>query len=147
MISSVSSSSVPLSTKIIQATGDEAKKNVVPSQTDPTIVATPENINKLTDKAEEGIQNKQQTEQAEQEAVRGLAVDVNHMQHQQALAEQYISQSTDSSESNSTLNIYDLAQQKNKADKLETIGNAAQAKDKFSDATTPDEPSYFHIQV
>jgi len=145
MINSVSSSSIPVSTRVIQSAGEAAEKNVVPSQTDPSIVATPENINKLTDKAEVRLQDKQQIEQAEQEAVRSLAVDVNQIQHQQKLVDQYISQSTESNENTASLNIYDLAQQKNTSDKIETIVNVSQAKDKFTDAITPSEPSFFHI--
>ena len=64
MINSVSSSSIPVSTRVIQSAGEAAEKNVVPSQTDPSIVATPESINKLTDKAEVRLQDKQQIEQS-----------------------------------------------------------------------------------
>ncbi|WP_440874636.1 hypothetical protein [Thalassotalea sp. PLHSN55] len=147
MINPVNTNSVPLSTRVIQSAGEAAEKNVVPGQTDPSIVATPENVNKAVDYAADGVANKQQTEQANQEAIRSLVVDVNHAQHQQDLVDQYIAQSTDTNESSPTVNVYELAQQQKKTNTIETLSNVSEAKDRFSDAITPSEPSRFHIQA
>lgn len=147
MIDTVNSSSVPLSTRIIQASGETAQNNVVPSQTDPSIIATPENINTFTDKAEDTAQTIQERAQAEQEAVRSLAVNINNQQHQQDLVEQFISQSTDSTQNSSSTSVYDATEQYQQLNNTETVGNVLKAQDQFSDAITPREPSYFHIQV
>jgi hypothetical protein len=138
---------VPLSTKIIQSTGEATEKNVVASQKDPSILATPENVNKITDRAEESVINKRQEKQTEQEALRSLAVGINQIQHQQSLIDQYIDQNSDSSENASSANIYDLIQQNDKSQKLETLSNISKAKNNYTDVITPKEPSFFHIQV
>lgn len=151
MIDSVSTNSTPITTRIIEATGDTAKQNVVPSQTDPSIVVTPESVNEFTYKAEDTYQNKQQTEQAQQDAIRNLALAVNQKQHKEDMVEQYVAQNTDSeytpNNNGSATNIYDLAQQKIISDKLDTLSTISEVKDKYSTAITPREPSFFHIEA
>lgn len=150
MINSVSASSTPLSTRVIQSAGEAAEQNVVDSQTDPSVLNTPENINTVVDAAQDGVQQRQQTQQAEQDAVRNLALEVNQYQQQQELIDIYQSQSSGADESSSNTNVYnvaDLAQNKTTAERLETAGNVIEAKDKYSDAITPSEPSFFHIQA
>ncbi len=145
MISPINSS--PISTKIIQFVGEATEKNVVESQKNPSIVATPEKVNEFTDNAQDGVQNVRQREQTEQEAVRSLAVNMSHHQHQQELVEQYISQSTGNVENKSTVNANDVVVLAQQNKKLNTIEHLTSAKNKFSDAVTPSRPPFFHIQV
>lgn len=110
-------SSQPLSSTLIQALGDKAKHNVVPSQQDPSLI-TPEDVNRAIRSAEVSLSHASEQQQAQADAKRSALVGLNGAQHQQQMIDVYLQVASDgeysaspSVSSSAALDILDQAQQ------------------------------------
>ncbi len=87
-------SSQPLTTRVINRAGEATQKNVVPSQTDPSLV-TPEEVNSAVDRADQRVDQVRETQDARRDEVRSTVVQINGQQHQQDQVDLYLSIVTD----------------------------------------------------
>lgn len=101
------SSSLPLTSRIINRAGEAAQKNVVPSQTDPTLV-TPEDVNSAVDRADERVDSVRETQDARREDARSAIVRINGQQQQQDQIDLYLSVVTDDDVNSSSVNAQAL---------------------------------------
>lgn len=102
------SSSLPLSSRIIDRAGEAAQKNVVPSQTDPTLV-TPEDVNSAVNRAGERVDDVREAQDARREDTRSAIVQINGQQQQQDQIDLYVSVATDADVDNSNTNAQALS--------------------------------------
>ncbi|MGH1373914.1 MAG: hypothetical protein ACRBBW_17880 [Cellvibrionaceae bacterium] len=98
------STSLPLTTRIINRAGEAAQKNVVPSQTDPALV-TPEEVNAAVDRADQRVDQVGETQAARREDTRSAIVQINGQQQQQDQVDLYLSIVTEESVDSSGGNV------------------------------------------
>lgn len=144
------SSSTSVATRIIQTVGEATKKNVVPGQTDPSLI-TPEDVNTRANQIDQNIQQTQQAAEQAKTATRTTALNVLDAQRKQDLVDQFIAQSTDSESSTSSgpslTDIIKASQNSQKADALDVVAKVVQQRDdleeRFNEISRPKpEPSF-----
>ena len=156
MVAPVNTSSTPVSSRIIQNAGDAAQRNVVPSQTDPSLV-TPEDVNRRVSETEASVSAAQQSREQQQTEARTNALNTAANQSRQDLFDQFLAQSTDAETSSNTSGVSlsrgDLQSfsEQARAASLESfddvLARQRELQQRFDDVGVPAREPVFTIQV
>ena len=145
---------IPASSRIIQTVGEKTQQNVVPAQSDPSLI-TPEDVNDRAQNVDNRIEQNQQAQEQQRTTARTAAVGISAAQQQQQVAEIFIEQSSDTEIDNnsapSLTEVADIAQQARRADNINTLSDVSESKNQLdkniADLTRPEQGASFSFSV